>query len=122
MVALPAPTTAPRRRRENLRMLSANLFALRFRPPRPRINRTAIFSKLNIENRVVRCDSPRRRRYERCLAHDGNGFTGEHELTDIDTDLIHACQEQIVSAASVDDQESAERSEGTGIGNPTIGW
>ena len=44
----------------------------------------------------------------------------EHELPDIDVDLVHTGQENIISPTGIDDQESTIRAEGACKGDPSI--
>ena len=59
---------------------------------------------------------------ERSLSHGRDRLACEHELPDIDVDLVHAGQKKIVSPAGIDDQESTVGPEGPREGtHPSAG-
>ena len=77
-----APAAAPRRIREVLRISSANLFAFASRPPWAWIDGSPVFSKLDIEHRLA--GTCREDRGDMgAVSHHRNGFSGQHELSEI---------------------------------------
>jgi hypothetical protein len=58
----------------------------------------------------------------RPTAHGTDRFGSEDELAWLDIDLREAREQDMIAAASVDDQELAIATEFASVNNPTIAW
>src|SRR5262245_27512612 len=88
------------------------------RPPRVRIYRFSVFAELDVQDGATVLCLGRRWSYRR--THRTHRFADEDELAKLHVDLGRACQENMIAAAAVDDQELAIGTELARIDNPAV--
>src|SRR4051794_34808478 len=72
-------------------------------PPRLRVDGAAVLLEFDVQGGIAVGPGWART----LLAHVADRFAREHELADLDADLIHPREQKIVAVARVDDQELA---------------
>src|SRR5262249_21072801 len=82
-------------------------------------DRVSVLAELNVKNRV-RNAKGRYGSHPRRVTHHRHGLTTKHKLPEINSNPFHSRQENMISAASINDQELAIIAEISGINDPAI--
>src|SRR5690554_5787711 len=98
-----APIRAPANRRDNLRIISCPS-RKGFRPPWSGIDGLSVLAQLDIELRPGISTAERHGACQPGLSHRSDRLAGQHGLAEPHVDSTHACQNDMIAAASVQDQ------------------